>query len=88
MKDKVWMVALGNFSHDKANKKGFSKGFEVGLLEGSCNWKNFMAAVREVSSNVWFTYDIAVEPDFNKRTYLKEEQLLEALSQMDEVLER
>ena len=84
--DHIYSISLSNFSHDKGNKEGFQKGFNVGLLEGSCDWDRFMRSVREVSNDMWFTYAVPPITDVNKAKYLNEEQLLDISSSMDEVL--
>jgi len=62
-----WIATLGKrimkldikeFSRQKQNDEGLSKGFDVELLEGDCDWPAVMAALRDIKYTGWGTAEI------------------------------
>jgi hexulose-6-phosphate isomerase len=55
---RILKVDVKEFSRKKQDGEGLSKGFDVPLLEGDCNWPVVMQAFREIGYEGWFSAEV------------------------------
>ncbi len=56
--EKIVKLDIKEYSLSKGKKEGWSKGFQVKLLEGECNWPDVMKELKKIGYAGWGTAEI------------------------------